>query len=32
MVAKTSAFALHWQSLCKLCQWGAFCRHSILHL
>jgi len=31
MVAKISVFILHWHSLWKLCQWGAFCRHSILH-
>ena len=31
MVAKISVFVLHWHSLSKLCQWGAFCRRSILH-
>ena len=31
MVTKISVFVLHWHSFFKLCQWGAFCRHSILH-
>ena len=31
MVAKINVFVLHWHSLFKLCQWGAFFRHSILH-
>ena len=31
MVAKISVFILHWHLLFKLCQWGALCRHSILH-
>ena len=31
MVAKISVFILHWHSLSKLCQWGAFYKHLILH-
>jgi len=31
MAAKISVFVLHWHTLCKLYQWGAFCKHSILH-
>ena len=31
MATKISVFVLHWHSLSKLCQWGAFYKHSILH-